>query len=262
MRKYLAVVRKELNTLFVSPIAYVVLAVFFAVTGYFFYIILGNVIEFVMQRAFQSQQFGAEPPPFDAATTVIRGFFGVLSTILLFLIPMITMGVFAEEKKRGTIELLFTSPITHLQLILGKFTALVLLLSVMLIPSILNSVILYYLSEPTPLLSPMLLGYLGAFLLGGSLLAVGMFVSSMTENQIVAAVITFGAFLILWVIDAAVGSANSLTSEVFRYLSILNHYGDFTKGVLDSQHVVFYLSFIFLGLFLTSVSLDSGKWRQ
>ena len=262
MRNYVALVRKELHTLFVSPIAYVVLAVFFAVTGYFFYIILGNVIEFVMQRAFQSQQFGAAPPPFDASTTVIRGFFGVLSTILLFLVPMITMGVFAEEKRRGTIELLFTSPLTHLQLILGKFSALVLFLLVMLVPSILNSVLLYYLSDPTPPLSPMLVGYLGAFLLGGTLLAMGVFVSSLTENQIISAVITFGAFLVLWVIDAAVGSATTLGNEVIRYVSVLNHYEDFTKGVLDSQHIVFYLSFIFLGLFLTSLSLDSVKWRQ
>ena len=262
MRNYVALVRKELHTLFVSPIAYVVLGVFFAVTGYFFYIILGNVIEFVMQRAFQSQQFGAAPPPFDASTTVIRGFFGVLSTILLFLVPMITMGVFAEEKRRGTIELLFTSPLTHLQLILGKFSALVLFLLVMLVPSILNSVLLYYLSDPTPPLSPMLVGYLGAFLLGGTLLAMGVFVSSLTENQIISAVITFGAFLVLWVIDAAVGSATTLGNEVIRYVSVLNHYEDFTKGVLDSQHIVFYLSFIFLGLFLTSLSLDSVKWRQ
>jgi ABC-2 type transport system permease protein len=103
---------------------------------------------------------------------------------------------------------------------------------------------------------------LGAFLLGGALLATGLFVSSLTENQIVAAVITFGVFIVLWVIDATAGTGTTLTSETLRYLSILNHYDDFTKGVLDSQHLVFYLSFIFLGLFLTSVSLDSSNWRQ
>ena len=175
MRNCLALVKKELHSLFVSPIAYVILAVFFAVTGYFFYIILGNVIEFMMQRAFQSQQFGAAPPPFDASTTVIRGFFGVLGTILLFLVPMITMGVFAEEKRRGTLELLFTSPLTNLQLILGKFTALVLFLLVMLVPSILNSVLLYYLSDPTPPLSPMLMGYLGCFSVGRRAAGYGCF---------------------------------------------------------------------------------------
>ncbi len=262
MRNYLAIVKREFGSLFVSPIAYVVLAVFFAVTGYFFYIILGNVMEFVMQRMFQSQQFGTAPPPFDAPAAVTRGLFGVLSTILLFLMPMITMGVFAEEKKRGTIELLLTSPITSTQLILGKFTALSLFLLVMLLPPILNSVILYFISQPPPPLAPMLVGYLGAFLLGETLVAVGIFISSLTENQIVAAAITFGTFLILWVLDAAAGASSTVTNEVMRYLSVLNHYDDFTRGVLDSQHIVFYLSFTFFGLFLTSVSLDSVKWRQ
>ena len=262
MRNYVAIIRKELHTLFVSPIAYVVLAVFFAITGYFFYIILANVIEFVMQRAFQSQQFGQAPPPFDASAAVMRGFLGILSTILLFLIPMITMGVFAEEKKRGTIELLFTAPLTHLQLILGKFTALVLFLCVMLLPTIFSAVVLYFLSEPAPRFTPMLLGYLGVLLLGAALMAFGVFISSLTENQIVAGVVTFGIFLIAWVLDAAASSSSGLVNETIRYLSVLNHYEDFTRGVLDTQHVVFYLSFIFLGLFLTAVSLDSGKWRQ
>ena len=263
MRNYIAIVRKELYIQFVSPIAYVVLGIFFAVTGYFFYIILANVIEFSMQRAFQSQQFGGgAPPPFDAPGAVIRGFFGVLSTILLFLIPMITMGIFAEEKKQGTIELLFTSPLTHFQLILGKFTSLILFLLVMLIPTISNAILLYYFSDPPPPMMTMLMGYLGAFLLGGALMAVGVFISSVTENQIVAASSTFGVFIILWVVDATAGAGSTLMNEAIRYISVLNHYEDFTKGVLDSQHVIFYLSFIFLGLFLTSVSLDSGKWRQ
>jgi len=262
MRTYLAMIVKELHILFVSPIAYVVIGVFFALTGYFFYMILVNVIEFTHLQAFQAQQFGTSPPPFDASATVMRGFFSVLSTLLLFLVPVVTMGTLAEERKRGTIELLLTSPVTHLQLVLGKFTALVVLLLVMLVPTIFNSMLLYFLSEPAPPLVPMLVGYLGAFLLGGALLATGLFVSSLTENQIVAAVVTFGVFIVLWVIDATAGTGTTLTSETIRYLSILNHYGDFTKGVLDSQHLVFYLSFMFLGLFLTSVSLDSSNWRK
>jgi ABC-2 type transport system permease protein len=262
MRNYLAIVKKELHSLFVSPIAYVVLAVFFVVAGYFFYIILSNIMQRVMEMQMMSQQYGGPPNPVDVPAVVMRNFFGVLSTILLFLIPMITMGVMAEEKKRGTIELLLTSPITTLQLILGKFTAVVLFLGIMLAPTILTSVLLYFNSEPRPPLSPYLVGFLGAFLLGGSLLAIGVFVSSLTENQIVAAVITFGVFLVLWVLDASAGAGSTVGNEVMRYLSVLNHYEDFTKGILDSQHVVFYVSFIFLGLFLTSMSLDSAKWRQ
>jgi ABC-2 type transport system permease protein len=103
---------------------------------------------------------------------------------------------------------------------------------------------------------------LGAFLLGGALLAIGIFVSTLTENQIVAAASTFGVFIILWVIDASAGASTTILNETLRYLSVLNHYEDFTKGVFDTQHLVFYLSFMVLGLFLTSLSLDSGKWRK
>ena len=262
MRNYLAIVQKELRALFVSPIAYVVLAVFYLVTGFYFFFYLSGVLNYLMQQALQAQQFGGNPPPFDAPGIVMQGFFGILSFVLLLLLPMVTMGSFAEEKKSGTIELLLTSTLTHLQLILGKFTAFLLFLFVMLAPTILNTVLLYLFSEPAPPLAPVLLGYLGALLLGGCLLAFGLFFSSLTENQIVAVVATFCVFMILWVIDFAAGTSSTLTNETLRYLSVLRHYEDFTKGILDSQHLVFYFSLIFLGLFLTSVSLESVRWRQ
>jgi ABC-2 type transport system permease protein len=256
MRNYLAIVGKELRTLFVSPIAYVVLAVFFGVSGYFFFIILGFYVEQAAMRQFNA------PFPMDVPTLVMQSYLGVLSTILLFLLPMVTMGIFAEERKRGTIELLLTSPITYLQLIFGKFSAALIFLLVMLLPAFLNAGLLILYSSPSPDMIPFLVGLLGAFLLGGALLAMGIFVSTLTENQIVAAVATFGIFIILWVIDASAGASTSLGNETLRYLSVLNHYEDFTKGVFDTQHLFFYLSFMVLGLFLTSLSLDSGKWRK
>ena len=148
MRNYRAVVQKELQTLFVSPVAYVVLAVFVFLTGFYFYAYLQGVLDWVMQQAAQAQQFGGNPPPFDAPGVVMQGFFGLLSFMMLFLVPMITMGSFAEEKKLGTIELLLTSPLTHSQIILGKFSALIIFLVVMLIPTIVNTVLLYMFSEP------------------------------------------------------------------------------------------------------------------
>lgn len=261
MRNYVAIVKKELHALFVSMIAYAVLAVFFAVTGYFFYVILRFYVSGALEMALRSQQFGSAPPPIDVPFEIMRNFFGVLSTILLFLVPGITMGVFAEEKKRGTMELLVTSPITSLQLVLGKFTAVLLFLILMLVPTLINTLLLSLYSEPRLAWTPVLAGYLGALLLGGALLSVGVFLSSLTENQIVAMVVTFGVFIILWVLDAAAEAGTSLLNEVVKYLSVLNHYDDFTKGTLDTQHVVFYLSFILLGIFLTSISLESAKWR-
>lgn len=257
MRNYLALVGKELRTLFVSPIAYVVLAVFYGVSGYFFYIILS----FYVQQS-SMRQMGPSPFPMDVPGLVMQSYLGVLSTILLFLLPMVTMGIFAEERKRGTIELLLTSPITRPQLILGKFSAAMLFLMVMLLPAVLKILLLFLYSDPAPSPVPYLVALLGALLLGGALLAIGLFVSSLTENQIVAAAATFGIFIILWVLDASAESSTTLWNETLRYLSVLNHYEDFTNGIVDTQHLVFYLSFVFLGLFLTSLSLDSEKWRS
>ena len=257
MRNYLALVGKELNTLFVSPIAYTVLAVFYAVSGYFFYIILSF---FVQQSSMR--QMGPSPFPMDVPGLVMASYLGVLSTILLFLLPMVTMGIFAEERKRGTIELLLTSPITRLQLILGKFSAAMIFLMVMLVPAALKILLLFLYSDPAPSPSPYLVALLGVLLLGGALMAIGLFVSSLTENQIVAAAATFGIFIILWVLDASAESSTTIWNETLRYLAVLNHYEDFTKGIIDTQHLVFYLSFVCLGLFLNSLSVDSEKWRS
>lgn len=262
MRNYFAIVRKELYGFFVSPIAYAVLGVFYAVSGYFFFGITTSIIESLQQMGFQSQQFGSAPPPMDAFSLIMRNIFNIISTIFLLVMPLITMGIFAEEKKRGTVELLFTSPLTHLQLILGKFTAAMAFLLVMLVPTILKLCLLYFYSDPLPPLTPVLNGFLGALLLGGSLLSLGIFASSLTESQIVAGILSFGFFIILWVVDWMAGAGSTLGNEVLRYLSIMNHYEDFTKGVLDTSHVFFYLSLIFMGLFLTSVSLNSPKWRS
>ncbi len=262
MRNFLAITRKELYSLFTGPIAYVVLSVFFALTGFFLFLVTDAVIAQVQNAAIRSQQFGGPPPPIDAFGQLARFYFGIVSTFILFVVPMITMGVFSEEKKRGTVELLFTSPITNAQLILGKFTAVLTVLGLMLLPSLLNLLLLYNYSEPRPPLGPIFSGYLGALLLGGTLLAVGLFISSMTENQIVAGILTFGVFLVLWVLDSGAGTASSTTNEILGYVSVLNHYEDFSRGIIDTQNLVYYLSFIFLGLFLTSVSLDSVKWRQ
>ncbi|HOM98762.1 MAG TPA: ABC transporter permease subunit [Acidobacteriota bacterium] len=257
MTNYLAILRKELHALFVSPIAYVVLAVFFGVSGYFFYIVLSF---YVRQAAMR--QFGPYPFPMDVPSLVMESYLGVMSTIILFVLPMVTMGIFAEERKRGTMELLLTSPVTYSQLILGKFSAALIFLLVMLVPAVFNVWLLVTYSEPRPSIAPYLIGLLGPFLLGAALLAVGIFISSLTENQIVAAATTFGIFIILWVLDAAAASSTTTWNEVLRYLSVLNHYDDFIRGIFDTQHLVFYLSFVFLGLFLTSLSLESERWRR
>jgi ABC-2 type transport system permease protein len=262
MKNILAITQKELRTYFVSPVAYVVLTVFLIISGFFFERIVSFTIERSMMMMMQSQQFGGPPPALDVPAMVDRHFFGILSTVILFMLPMITMATFAEEKRRGTIELLLTSPITNIQVILGKFLAALSFFIVMLLPTLLYHAFVYFYTSPRMGLGPMFSGYLGLLLLGGSLISLGIFISSLTENQIVAASITFGAFLLLWVIELVSRSGGPVLQEVISYLSILNHFEDFSKGVIDSSSVIVYCSFIFLGLFLTYRSIESLRWRQ
>jgi len=178
------------------------------------------------------------------------------------MLPMITMATFADEKRRGTIELLLTSPITNVQVILGKFLAAVTFFLIMLLPTLLYYIFVYAYSSPRMSFGPILSGYLGLLLLGAALISLGIFISTLTENQIVAASVTFGAFLILWVIDLSARSGGTVVQEIVSYLSILNHFEDFSKGVVDTASLVVYGSFIFLGLFLTYRSMESLRWRQ
>ncbi len=262
MKNILAILQKELRTYFVSPIAYVVLTVFLVISGYFFYNIVSIFVQRSMMAMMQSQQFGGPPPAMDVPALVGRNFFGVTSTVILFMLPMITMAAFADEKRRGTIELLLTSPISNLQIIVGKFLAALTFFGIMLLPTLFYYAFIFGYSSPRMTVGPILSGYLGLLLLGGALISLGIFISTLTENQIVAASVTFGAFLILWVIDLSAREGGPVVQEIVGYLSILNHFEEFSKGVIDTASIVNYCSFIFLGLFLTYRSIESLRWRQ
>ena len=262
MKGIYAVFRKEMSLYFVSPIAYVVIGAFLFLAGLFFQGILSEASEYAMRAAMQSMQFG-QPFEMDVTGETMRGFFNVTGTILLFIMPMLTMGTYAEERRRGTMELLMTSPITDLEVVLGKYLASLALFLIMLLPSMVQMIILFKGSDPVPSWRLMFCGYLGIILLGGSLLALGQFLSSLTESQIVAGVWTFLAFLVLWVMDFVVrGNAGTVVGGVGQYLSILRHMNDFIRGVVDSSNLVYYLSLIVLGLLLTLRSLDSMRWRR
>ncbi len=262
MKSILAIFRKEMQLYFVSPIAYAVAGVFLIITGFFFQVLLEDAIVQAQRMAMQAMRFGG-PMEIDMPGEVMRAFFGLMGTILLFLMPMITMGVYAEERKRGTMELLLTSPITDLHIVFGKFLASLALLGVMLLPTTIELVLLYRVSDPAPPWRLLLAGYIGLLLLGGALMAIGTFISSLTENQIVAAVGTFGVSLVLWIIDAAArGGSGSVLGQVLQYLSVRGHLDGFTQGVVDTSSLIFYASVIALGLFLTLRSIDSMRWRR
>ena len=256
MQNVLAIWQREIKSYFVSPIAYVVLTVFLFLCGFFFYSILTAVVQSTMMQG----QFGQGAQPVDVPGIVSRSFFGTTSVVLLFMIPMLTMGLFAEEKKRGTIELLLTTPVSNLQSLIGKYLASLTFLLVMFLASAATMSALFVYGHPE--WKPILSGYLGLLLYGAALLALGLFISTLTENQIIAVVVTFGVILVLWLIESFSASATGISKDVLSYLSVISHLDDFIKGVIDTSHVVFYLTFAFVGLFLTYRSLESMRWKS
>ncbi len=257
MRNVLTIVGRELRSYFVSPVAYVVLGVFVLLSGVFFQAILVQTLQMV--QTIQAQSFGGTPQPIDVPGEISRQYFGTLGVILLFMLPMITMGLFAEERKRGTIELLLTAPVTDLQLVAGKFGAAVAFYAVLLGVTTAPISILFLYADPV--LGPLATAYLGLLLYGASLLALGLFVSTLTDNQIVAGVMTFGLILWLWIVDVLGGAAAGTTRAVLTHLSILTPLGDFMNGVLAVSNLIFYMSLATLGLFLTYRSIDAWRWK-
>lgn len=191
---------------------------------------------------------------------VIRPLLSNASVVGLFFIPMITMRVFAEEKRNGTIELLVTSPIRDLEIIVGKWLAAVTLYATMLLFTAINVTYLFRYGNPD--WKPLLIGYLGLLLQAGALLAVGTFISTLTKNQIIAGAATFAVCLLLWVLEWVGGYETATWARVLSYMSVVTHFESFAKGVLDLKDAIFYLSLTFLGLFLTARSMESLRWRS
>lgn len=259
MKNILAIVERELRVYFVSPIAYVVLAVFAILSGIFFSLSLNQWVEFAMISSLQSQQFGGAPQPLDVPGLISQSFMGTLSIILLFMIPMITMGLFAEEKKRGTIELMLTAPVTDFQLVIGKFKAAASFYAILLAATWIPMSTLFIYGDPA--WGPILSAYLGLLLYGLALMAFGLFLSTLTENQIIAGVLGFAVALSLLVVEGFFPSDTSTIGAMISYISVFRHLNDFLQGVIATSHVVYYLSFMSFGLFLTYRSIESIRWR-
>jgi len=255
MRNMLAVCKREIKTYFTSPVAYVVLGIFLVIAGYFFY----SQLAFYSLRSFQAMSDPNSETALSVTEWVTRPLFGKLSILLLCMVPMLTMRLFAEEKKTGTIELLMTFPVTDLEVLMGKFSACILVLLALLCPTLLYMVILAYFGSVE--WGPVFTGYAGLLLVGSAFIALGILFSSLTENQIIAAVLSFGALLLFSVLSWAADYTGPTAAAVLNHLSALEHIDSFSKGVLDLKDVVYYLSFMGFCLFLTVQSLESWKWR-
>ena len=280
MRNTLAIARREIRAYFSSPLAYVVIGVFLALSGYIFWSALIYYSDACLR-------YGSNPlyrEQLNVNAMVIRPIFGNMGLLFLMLIPLLSMRLLAEERRTGTSELLFTCPVTSAQVVLGKFLGATGLLLVMLSGTLVHPFLLMA-TEARPDMRSALVGYLGILFMGMAFLGVGLLISSLTENQIVAAVGSFGVLLVLWVISfvsesitvplgtvlnrltAGIWSAVGLglggpgLGELSNSISLIEHFEDFRKGILDTRHIVFYATFIFLSLFLTQRVVESQKWR-
>jgi len=255
MRNIFVIFRKEIRSYFVSPIAYLLLTMFALIFGFFFWNALGYFVLMGMEEQMRGQAF-----PMNLNEQIIRPLLSNVSVIGLFFIPMITMRLFAEEKRSGTIELLATSPVRDIEVIVGKWLAALTLYAGMLLFTAINFAFLFKYGNPD--WKPLAIGYLGLLLQAGGLLAIGTFISTLTKNQIIAGAATFGICLLLWVLEWVSGYETATWAQVLAYMSVITHFESFAKGVLDIKDTIFYLTVIFLGLFFTSRSMESLRWRS
>jgi ABC-2 type transport system permease protein len=252
----IAIAEKELKGYFASPIAYIVIGFWSLLYGYFYVAIL----QFFVRQSMQMGQMGMQgPQSMNINQQMVRPLLQDVLILVLFLMPMITMRTYAEEKRSGTIELLLTSPVSDFQIIMGKFLGALSLYAVMLSVTLIHVAILFVYGRPE--WKPILTSYIGLLLFGGCFLSLGLLISSLTKNQIIAGMVTFGVFLLLWVITWIGSFSGPTVDKLTQYLSIVDHFDDFAKGVLDTTHIIYYLSFITFGLFLTAKSVDSERWR-
>ena len=237
MRTAQAVAWKEIVIYFSSPTAYIVGLIFLALTGFFFSRDLGN--------------------PFPEAT--MAPFFQGAVIIFILLAPALTMRLIAEEQKLGTIELLLTSPVRDWEVVIGKYLASLAFLLVLVALSFFYAILLFVFASPDP--GPIWAGYLGLVLYGAASLSVGLLTSTITSNQIVAAVVAMGILLALFFADLAFGAVGGLAGEIIGEMGLKSHFDDFERGVVDTKHIVYFLSVTAFFLFLSVRALESRRWR-
>ncbi len=254
MTNLLPIYKRELKAYFVSPVAYVVLVIFLVIAGLFF----TSIVRWFSLYSLQAQRSPYGAPEMNI-TAWLEGFFMNTAVWILFVLPLLSMRLFSEEKRQGTMELLFTYPIRDAETVLGKYFACATIFALMLAATVVNMLVLARYGDPE--FGPIFSAYLGLFLMGASFLAVGIFVSSLTENQIVAAIGTFGALLLLWVIHWVSTTANPQLGRLLEELSVIERYSGFAKGVIEIKNVVYYISFAVFFIFLTLRVLESKKWR-
>ncbi len=253
MSGVLVIARKELKQLFTSPIAYVALAMFFLITGFLFFSLIGVYTSQVLQLQ------GPPPSDFDPTRIIFSPLFQDVSFVLILLVQILTMRLVSEEDRARTMELLATSPVTSTAIVVGKYLASLALFAVLLAISAYMPLSLAVMGRlDWGLLAA---SYLGLVLLGGAFLAIGLFASTLNENQIVSAAIGFALLLLFWVLGFAQQASGSAVQQVLSSLSFSTHFSNLASGVVDTQDIVFFLSLAGFFVFLGVLALESRKWR-
>ena len=253
--KIWAIFKKEMRLYFTSPVAWVVFTIFLLIGGYFFYSIFAFFTLASMQSAMNPQM----ARDLNVTDSVMRPLFSNISVILLLLMPLVTMRLFAEERRSGTIELLLTYPVRDGAVLAAKYLAALVLYAIMIGLTLLYPGIVVYFARLEG--GPVLTGYLGLLLMGATFIAVGVFASSLTENQIVAALVSFLILLMFWVVGWSADFADPALGRVLQHLSLTEHNESFAKGVFETKDIIFYMDFTLVALFLALRSLEARRWK-
>ena len=256
MRHFWTIAYKEIRSYFNSPIAYVLIAVFLIINGYLFF----SIVSFASRQSVQLLRFQGAAPQINLNELVFRPTFHNMSVVLLLIMPILTMRLFSEEKKTKTVELLLTSPLTISEIVLGKYLGALIIYLAMLGLTFYMPLLLSIYSQLN--WGTLFSGYLGLVLLGSVFLSIGLFASSLTENQIIAALASFGLLLLIWLLGwAAAAVEGTGMGEVLSYLSVLDHFDGLLRGLVETRTVVYYLSLVSLRLFLTHRVVESQRWK-
>jgi ABC-2 type transport system permease protein len=260
MKNAFAIAKKELNIYFATPIAYVMFTLFVVIGSYFFLRLLGSYEQASLMYMRINQPEVLSRLNFQDA--IFRNLFGNLGVILIFIVPFLTMRLVAEEKRQHTIELLYTTPVTPTQIVWGKYLAALGILVCALALTLTYPVLVQFVARDSNGVEwrSVMLGYLGLFLMGGAFMAIGLFISSLTESQVVAALITFVVLLMSWIIGWSAGESEGWVRDFVNYLASVSHLDSFSRGTLDLKDVVYFLSIIVLGLFATNRAVEAHRW--
>jgi ABC-2 type transport system permease protein len=255
-----AIYRRELQSYFSSPFAYVIAGIFWLLSGFFFVAILlapGGLIDQVAARDAQGITEAV-----DVSYQFLSVYLGVLGSMSLFILPMLSMGLYAEERKRGTLELLATSPVTNWAVALGKLLGVVTFFLTLILPLLVYEAIALSASDPPINPTVLLMGHAGLILLAAAVLSLGMFISSLTDSTILAAILTFALILFLWVVDLVATSIGGSVGAALGHFSLVQNYTNLVQGVLDPSSVVVFVTYIVLGLFLTAQAIEAFRFQR